>query len=314
MKKKILVIYHTDLDGAMSAAVVGLKFKGEDITYRLYNYGWSLEPDDLFGYDQICAVDVSFHESAPWVYKLENLIWIDHHKTALEFEDQNPWMHEIPGLRGIGKGACELTWEYFFPGIPKPKLLEYLSVYDVWNKTRFDWDKVEEIEYGAKYAFGISPENIITFIEANEDPENLRQTGYIILANLEKSYRGKLGNNGFYIHSFFGYRLMALNTQDFSSMSFMSHYDPRYFDIMMPFAIIPDDKTPGQVYVRCSWYTENPDIDVSVIAQQFNGGGHKAAAGGIMTLETLQELLSCSCSLKEYMKSIGLEGNKPKRI
>lgn len=311
---KILVIHHTDLDGAMSAAVVGMKHRNDEITYRLYNYGWPLEPKDLDGYDLVYAVDVSFNQSSPWVYELKNLIWIDHHKTAIEYEDQNPWMHQIPGLRKIGKGACEFTWEYLFPGIPCLELIQYLSAYDVWDKTRFDWMTVEEIEYGAKQIFGVSPIALIDFIDKGGTPEVLRETGYNVLSYLEKSGKGKLGNNGFYIHNFFGYHVMALNTLDFSSMSFMSYYDPKYFDIMMPFAIIPDEANPGNAYVRCSFYTENPNIDVSLIAKQFSGGGHKGAAGGSMTLETLKEILSCSCSLKEYMKSIGFEGNKSKRI
>ena len=83
---------------------------------------------------------------------------------------------------------------------------------------------------------------------------------------------------------------------------------------MMPFAIIPEEVNPGNVYVRCSLYSENPNIDLSVIAKQFGGGGHRSACGFQISLETLKEILSCSCSLKEYMKSIGFEGNKSKRI
>lgn len=313
-KLKVLCIYHTDLDGAGSAACVGLKHINDEVTYRVYNYGWPLEESEFSGNDLIYAVDVSFNQSSPWVYKIPNLIWIDHHKTAIEYEDQNPWMHQIPGKRAIGKGACELTWEYLFPDVSCPIMIQYLSTYDVWDKKRFNWDCIEEIEYGAKQVFGISPVAIIEFIQRRENPETLRETGRNILAYLEKSYRSKLKNNGFYIHNFFGYHVMALNTLDFTSMSFMSYYDPKYFDIMMPFAIIPDPKKIGNVYVRFSLYTENPNVDTSEIAKSFGFGGHKAAAGGLMSLQTLQEILSCSCPLKEYMKSVGFDGNKPKRI
>ena len=133
------------------------------------------------------------------------------------------------------------------------------------------------------------------------------------MAYLEKSGRSKLKNNGFYIHDFFGYRVMALNTLDFSSMSFLSHYTTEHFDIMMPFAIVPDDKELGKVFVRFSLYTENPNVDVSEIAKSFGFGGHKAASGGQWSLETLQEILKCSGSLKLYMDSIGFKGNEPRR-
>ena len=317
-KLKVLCIHHTDLDGAMSAAVVGMYHRTDDITYKLYNYGWEIKPEELQGYDLIYAVDISFFQGGyDWVYRIPNLIAIDHHIGAIKKEElpEFAWVKNVPGLRvSENKGACELTWEYLFPGHPKPKLLEYLSAYDVWDKNRFDWMIVEEIEYGAKYSFGLSPEAIINFIDKEQSPESLRQIGYILLSNQEKSGKGKLGNNGFYINSFFGYRVMMLNTQDFSSMSFMSYYNSKYFDIMIPFSIIPSTEHPGEVYVRVSFYTENPNIDVSLIAEKFSGSGHKGAAGGSMTLETLKEILSCSCSLKEYMKSIGFEGNKSKRI
>ena len=82
----------------------------------------------------------------------------------------------------------------------------------------------------------------------------------------------------------------------------------------MPFAIVPDEKELGKVFVRFSLYTENPNVDVSEIAKSLGFGGHKAASGGQWSLETLQEILKCSGPLKLYMDSIGFEGNKSKRI
>ena len=317
-KLKVLCIHHTDLDGAMSAAVVGMFHRTDNITYKLYNYGWEIKPEELQGYDLIYAVDISFFQGGyDWVYRTPNLIAIDHHIGAIKKEElpEFAWVKNVPGIRVSDgqRAACELTWDYLFPGHPKPKLLEYLSAYDIWNKTRFDWMVTEEVEYGAKHMFGISPTALINFIDNGGQPEDLRETGKIILANTEKSYRSKLSNNGFYIHDFFGYRVMALNTPDFSSMSFMSHYDPRYFDIMMPFAIVPSNVELGKFFVRCSLYTENPNIDVSLIAEKFGGSGHKGSAGYTTSLETLQEILKCSGSLKLYMDSIGFKGNEPRR-
>lgn len=315
---KILVLHHTDLDGAMSAAVVGMKYRNDQVFYKLYNYGWKIEPKDLQGYDLIYAVDISFFQGGyDWVYKTPGLIAIDHHIGAIKKEEspEFSWVKTVPGIRvSENKGACELTWEYLFPDSPKPELLVYLSTYDVWDKNRLNWNTVEEVEFGAKYYFGLSPEAIIRFIETGQNLEKLRKTGYTLLCSMEKSNRGKLGSNGFYIHDFYGYRLLALNTPDFSSMSFSSYYNPRYFDIMMPFSIVPDSKKGyGEVYVRASLYTENPGIDVSCIAERFGGSGHRGASGFTMSLETLKELLSCSCPLKDYLQSVGFEGNRPKR-
>ena len=82
----------------------------------------------------------------------------------------------------------------------------------------------------------------------------------------------------------------------------------------MSCSIVTDANELGKVFVRCSLYSENPNVDVSVIAKKFSGGGHRLASGFQTSLETLQEILKCSGPLKLYMDSIGFEGNKSKRI
>ena len=312
MKKimKILILHHTDLDGAGAAAVCGLYHQGEDITYRMYNYGFPLSPDDLRGYDLIYAVDVSFGQYHPWVYDTPGLIWIDHHKTALEYEAENLSSKNIPGLRAIGKGACELTWEYLYPGYECPGLIQILSTYDVWDKGRMNWMYVNEVEMGAKHVLGVSPKAIIKFIEEDRDPEELRAIGRTILGYTEKSGKGKM-MSGFWIPNFHGYRCMALNTPDFTSLSFISYYNPQIADICMPFQVVPREGRPGEFYVRYSLYTENPGIDVSEIAKLYGGGGHRSASGGQISLETLQKILSTGMSLKEFFKRIGYKRNEP---
>lgn len=309
-KMKILVLHHTDLDGAGSAAVCGLYHQGEEITYKMHNYGFPLTQEDLQGYDIIYSVDISFGQDHPWVYDLPNLIWIDHHKTALEYEASYLGSKSIPGLRAIGKGACELTWEYLYPNYQCPDLIQIFSTYDVWDKTRMDWRYVNEVEMGAKHVLGVNPRAIIKFILENRDPEELREVGKIILGYIEKSGRGKL-MSGFWIPDFHGYRCMALNTPDFSSLSFLSYFNPQIADICMPFQVVPEEGKPGEFYVRCSLYAENSEIDVSGIAKKYSGGGHKGSAGFQISLETLQGILLRGRSLKEYFREIGYKGNEP---
>lgn len=307
---KILNIHHTDLDGAGAAAIVGLYHKDDEITYKMYNYGWPISPDELKGYDIIYAVDISFPDF-PWVYDTPGLIWIDHHKTAIDYENSHPSLKSIPGVRKIGKGACELTWEYLFPEYICHDLIQILSTYDVWDKNRMNWDVVMQIEVGAKQVLGISPQNIINFILSNRNPEELRVIGNTILGYIEKSGKGKL-MNGFYIPDFHGFSIMALNTNEFSSLSFISYYNPSIIDVCMPFQIIPKDNKPGEFYVRASFYTENPNVDVSGLAEYFGGGGHKGASGCQMSLNDLTNILSYGYSLKDYFKTICYKGNDPK--
>lgn len=311
--RKILCLHHTDLDGAMSGGIVGLWAEKNDfkVTYHLYNYGYPLTPELFKGYELVFAVDISFHETDPWVYDYlsDRLIWIDHHKTAIDYAERNN-LGSISGLRRVGVGACELVWEYLFEGLRTPRLVQYLSAYDVWDKSRFDWKIVEQIQWGCRQEYGVSAKDLCNYLKLIECGltgylEELREKGESILGYLEKNFRGKLKNYGFYAPEFTvegvgSFRVMLLNTNEFTSKTFESLYNPEFFDIMIPFCLCPIEGSPGKFEVRLSFYTENPNIDVSKIAEIWGGGGHKGAAGASVSLETLGVILSCCMSLKEF--------------
>lgn len=308
---KILCLHHTDLDGAMSGAIVGYFHKEDEVTYRLYNYGYPLNPRIFKGYDKIYAVDISFNQTDPWVYEVPGLIWIDHHKSALTYAGEHPKVNNLPGLRGLGVGACELTWRYLFPDKQAPKLVKYLSAYDVWDKNRFDWELVEKIQLGTKNEYGISAKDLCNYLKLTLDVGmgdclgSLRDTGAVILEYLEKTYASKLKTYGAYIPEFslegIGcYRVMVLNTPDFCSRSFSSLYRKEDYDFMLAYEICPVEKHPGENIVRVSFYTENPKVDVSKVAEFFGGGGHPGAAGCTIDLGELKNMLKSSMSLKEW--------------
>lgn len=289
---KILCIHHTDLDGAASAAVVGLAHRTDQVTYIKYNFGQELKPEWLGGYDKIYAVDISFRDE-PWVYELPNLIWIDHHKTAID-SYQGP---SLPGLRKIGKGACELCWEYFFPDQECPELIQYLSTYDVWDKVRFNWEIIEKIEWGAKAKYGIDPALIIYDLVRSIEPnsiiiDDLRDSGELILNYQTRVYKSRLKEYGMEFPNFFGYRVLAMCTQDFTAKTFEAQWDPEKYDIMMPFCFHPAG------FVRCSLYTSKDEIDCSSLAAYLGGGGHRGAAGFQISWESFYEFLKSSEPLK----------------
>ena len=142
-------IYHeADLDGVMSAAIVKKYFKG-DIDLLPYNYG--KEIPDVNKYDKVFVVDVSFGNRTrflfyEWKDKGTDVIWIDHHKTAID--DMRDY--EVKGKRRIGTATCELTWEYLFDDIKTPNVVELLSAYDVWDHDRFEWSDVLSFQYGMR--------------------------------------------------------------------------------------------------------------------------------------------------------------------
>ena len=112
-------VYHrVDFDGLCSAAIVKHYFdkKGEDIVLYGINYGddftlW----DKLDKDDTVYMVDFGLQPFDDMILlnQITNLIWIDHHATAIsDVEDSDI---EFQGIQKSGIGACQLVWEYLFP-------------------------------------------------------------------------------------------------------------------------------------------------------------------------------------------------------
>jgi oligoribonuclease NrnB/cAMP/cGMP phosphodiesterase (DHH superfamily) len=71
---------------------------------------------------------------------------------------------------------------------------------------------------------------------------------------------------------FEGYRAICLNGGGFNSNVFDSVYDETKHDIMMPFQF-------NGKFWTISIYSTKPEIDCSVMAKKFGGGGHLSACG-----------------------------------
>jgi len=174
MEKTVCVYHSIDLDGWMSAAIVRYWFEKEhgenalifnapegkdkvghrvssintlnhnqSLTFMGYNYGDPIP--DLSEYDRVIMCDISFPKDdiVDIIRRIgnHNLIWIDHHISALRDvlasnieekidRDGNKYYADtnsvIAGNRATNFAACELTWQYFFP---KPNGADYHSAH-----------------------------------------------------------------------------------------------------------------------------------------------------------------------------------------
>lgn len=153
--KKTVVIYHrADFDG-LFCREIARKFVGEDAGLIGWDYGDPVPviPDDV---KTIYMLDISIDA----LMMDERLVWIDHHKSAIDkFEnglnggERFLSQAKIKGYRIDGVAACRLTYQYFsnlsrdatqFPLPEKSayidrKVIEPLSVrlageYDIWDK------------------------------------------------------------------------------------------------------------------------------------------------------------------------------------
>ncbi len=165
------VIYHyADYDGLLSAAVC-LHFMPDAVIHG-WDYGNPTPeiPDDC---DKLYIVDLS----VPELMDDPRLIWIDHHKSAIDKWDRSDsesdynGQHRLKGLRIDGVAACRLCWRWFQSGVhgnydglsdyvrfknrdpllKEPLILTLAGEYDIWFEDgNPEWDDCVALQHGLR--------------------------------------------------------------------------------------------------------------------------------------------------------------------
>lgn len=311
---KTVCVYHSiDLDGWMSAAIVKHWFistqvvPGNIVTIEEYNKNKPESPIDFIGYnygdpipdlseyDKVIMCDISFpKEEMRKLFDYTDLIWIDHHVSAIK--DNWAIVDEVEGLLDINFAACELTWQYFFPNEPMPEIVRLLGRYDCFGSRGTDEEiKVLEFQYGARTvisnyeeAYQWLKENIDFGIKTASHIHKLGEAIYSYLCsearqtykngfeiNLGTRYIGSVdpisNSEDVQVHKF-PYKFICINRERFNPINFGIDCHKDGYDGVACFH-----------YANGMWnfslYNDNGEVDCSIIAKQFGGGGHKGAAG-----------------------------------
>ena len=266
--------HRSDLDGVCSAAIV--KYKHPECECIGVDYGDDFERvlSTIEMEEVIFVVDFSFDMEIMTSLSTEyNLHWIDHHKTAIKKCEGL----DIKGLRKIGKAGCELTWEYLFPEKEMSKIIKLLGRYDIWDDSNKEYwnNEILPFQYGMRLK-NYNVNNIVWGLIFNTDTWRMSEIidqGKVCL-QYQKQLNEKACQNSFEIE-FKGYKAICVNSQGFNSQVFDSVYDESKHDMMLCFAYT------GKNW-KVSLYSTKEDIDVSEIAKEMGGGGHKGAAGFIV--------------------------------
>ena len=275
--------YHNDLDGKCAAHllyeyVLPLCIHeelGNMLTLIPMDYTTPILFDIIKKNEDVFIVDFSFSLAQMGILKgiTKNIVWIDHHKSAIE-KFAGTEYENLRGLRRIGSAGCELTYEYFFGAdAPKPEYVKLIGRYDVWD---LDYPSVREFKLGMD-SFNTDPKyGIWSWVK--EDWAQVADKGLSILEYIEQSNKEYLDSLGFEVE-LDGYKCLACNKK---SNSWLFGDKIKEYDIVIPFVLKGDTWT-------LSLYTERDDIDCSKIAAAHGGGGHKQAAG--FSTKTLPWLL-----------------------
>ncbi len=142
------VIYHADCLDGFGAAYAAWRHFGDTATYRPMHHGeaWSL--DDIAG-RAVFIIDFSYPPEflETLANRATSVTQIDHHASALlawgnklkvDENGMRSYQHPTLPLRvtfDLEKSGARLAWEYFHPGIPTPLALRHIEEQDMWRFT-----------------------------------------------------------------------------------------------------------------------------------------------------------------------------------
>ena len=300
-KEVSVIIHHNDADGICSAAIAhnALKHKShvKDIFFIEADYNkedYIISELDRLNKEHLVMEIVIVDFTFPTIEKQVGLnhkytcdvIWIDHHKTAIEKVQNHDnvfsidYLGKTKGTRDLTKAACLQTWDYFYPTRKPSELLKNIANYDIWNfdnKNMFCNEVIvnnaittfytNPAEYTWKYILGFFPKSYTKSVKKNIY-ESLRSEGSIITAYKVKDYVHVMKRSFTLI--FEGKCFLACNTTH-GSLAFESAILRSVHQGCLAFSFT------GKEW-KVSMYSDQ-GIDMTYIAKKYGGGGHPGACG-----------------------------------
>ena len=253
------VIYHADCSDGFGAAYAAWKLLGNRADYYACKHG--KPPPDVT--DKVVAIlDFSFDNATTkqMIEDAAGLIVIDHHKSAMVE------LHDISNtIFDMTKSGAILSWEFFHPGKESPKFIEYIQDRDIWK-----WELPYSREFAA--AFEMDPFDFEEFEKFEDDSvfDDAVKRGSYILA-YSKSVVKKVCEKAS-TRKYKGLDVLVVN-----SCHWISEIGARLStdcDFAMIWYYDHDDKI-----IKVSLRSFHDAVDVSELAKEFGGGGHRKAAG-----------------------------------
>jgi len=270
-----LILHHSDFDGFCSAAIA--KLKNPNYETISLDYGMDLEkviPWDKVENGNVILVDFTL-EPFDYMVKLNNLaksfIWIDHHHTSI-VEANKLGLGDVEGIRRDGTAACELCWEYFYPNKSLPDAIYLIGCLDVFNLVD---DRIFAFNYGLEGYETDPSKNFEVWKELLTGTELFDKILYEgkVVEKYVKQQDAMIAEKNCFVIDFEGVKFLALNTAKKRSLQFDAVIDKYEHDAILTF------KYANGAWNYSLYASKNQDIDLSIIAKKYGGGGHKSACG-----------------------------------
>ena len=266
----MLCLYHNDLDGKCSAAIIRKAFPG--CRLKAVDYGYPFPWKEVQN-EYVILVDFHlqpFEEMKRLAAITKRFVWIDHHATAIKeysiyMESEDASFSIWEGIRSTGSSGCELTWRWVFPGRRTPRAVSLIGRYDTG-----DLSPDALLFYYGLLSCATEPTRK-HFWEKLFSGENLNKIctqGKVIRSYKVQTEKQEL-QDAFPI-VFKDLKALAINTKEKGHSLLEKIYD--YYDILIKFYMT-------QNVWKVNLYTIKPSLHLGELAKEFGGGGHEKAAG-----------------------------------
>ncbi len=273
---KPLCIYHGNCDDGFGAAWVVRRFFG-DGNVDFYPGVYQQAPPDVSDRD-VLMVDFSYKRPMleEMLASCRSLLVLDHHKTAAEDLTFLPatWptyvehvvapTHKGHALFDMNRSGAGIAWDFFFPTQKRPPFINYLEDRDLWRK---------QLPHGDEFTIALrsySQDFAIWDKLIDSDVERLISEGY----SLQRYYRLRVEElkRSAYPASLAGVTCWIGNAPYFAA----SEVAGELCDRGEPFGACYFEASHSRFQYSLR---SRDEFDVSAIAKQFGGGGHRNAAG-----------------------------------
>lgn len=257
------ILYHNDADGFAAAMAAWMRYGDTGANYIEVRYGKPV-PVIPTGTKQLFILDFSYsREVCDALATRYELVVLDHHKTAQAALEDAPY-----AIFDMNKAGCELAWEHFFPAEPLPDLLTYVADRDLW---------VWELPYSKEVNAWIAtlPKRFSEWATVARGciGQQAVMCGQAVLAN--QAHLLEIMASGAKFIEIAGLPAVVVNSTQALHSELAEFLGQRFPGAAI--VAIYNDQANGTR--KWSLRTTRDDVDVSDIARQYGGGGHRKAAG-----------------------------------
>ena len=256
-----ICIYHGNCADGFGAAWVVRKALGDSAVFHPGVY--QNEPP-LVADKDVLLVDFSYKRPVllQMAESARSITILDHHKTAIS--DLVGLPSNVTAVFDVERSGARITWDHFFPNDPPPPLLLHIEDRDLW---RFALAKTREIQanvFSYPYDFQVWDELMAANVEdLAKEGEAIERKHFKDIAELLGVCTRRMIIGGYEV---------PIANLPYTLTSDAGHSLAKN----EPFAGCYWDTPQGRVF---SLRSTDEGIDVSEIAKQYGGGGHRNASG-----------------------------------